>query len=163
MKYILLAFLLIISSSLTSTWAAPMVGRLGLGMSKQVVNDMDLISIKIQRSRAIALGGFFGLDTGKDQAHYTAGAKLYRIIYDEPQLNFYMAGSGALFSYNDNKDDSANGYQLDGVFGTEFNFQGLESIGFSFEFGASLYKYNEETHFGTVGYDMLRAAIHFYL
>ena len=43
------------------------------------------------------------------------------------------------------------------------NFQGLESIGFSFEFGVSMYNYEGDSHIATTGYNFIRSAIHFYL
>jgi len=69
-----------------------------------------------------------------------------------------------MFTYNNTvKDATEQGYQVDGLFGTEFSFQGMESVGFSFEFGLGMYKYQDETHIATVGYNVVRSAVHFYL
>ena len=107
------------------------------------------------------MGAMFGLKSG-DDTNYAAGLKLFRIIYDEPQLNFYLAGLGGIYNYQDGSE-TESGYQFDGTFGTEFHLQGLESVGFSFEFGLSFNKFNGTTNFETVGYDILTAAVHFYL
>lgn len=141
--------------------ALSMIGRLGMGTSNQLRNDTQTISLKIQRNKSYSLGALFGVKTG-DETNYGAGLKLYRKIYDEPQLNFYLAGLGGLYTYQ-NSGETESGYQFDGTFGTEYHFQGLESIGFSFEFGLSLNKYNGVNNFETVGYNILQAAVHFYL
>ena len=125
---------------------------------------MKTLSLKLQRNRSTAFGGFFGLDSSDDGSHYALGLKYYRLIYEEPQLNFYGAFSAATFTYFDEADDETeSGNQVDGLFGAEFNFQGLESIGFSFEFGVSMYNYEGDSHIATTGYNFIRSAIHFYL
>lgn len=134
-------------------------------MSQQVVTGMDTISFKLQQNRAMAIGGLFGLNSNKEATTYALGGKIYRIIYDEPQLNFYTGGLFAFFNYQkpDSEDETATGSQLEAVFGAEFSFQGLESVGFSFEFGAGLINYNDVSSFQTVGHNVLKSAVHFYL
>ncbi len=142
-----------------------LVGRLGIGYSDQVVTGIDTLSIKLQRNRATAFGALLGVDSSSDASNYAMGLKAYRVIYDEPQLNFYSAFTGIFFTYQDpdDIDETKNGYQIEGSFGTEFSFQGLESIGFSFEFGLGMNKYNGGTNVKTVGHGVLASAIHFYL
>lgn len=144
--------------------AASLIGRLGIGMTSHIESGMKAISMKLQRNRSSALGGHFGLDSSSDGLFYAVGLKGYKYIYEEPQLNFYSALGGTLFTYkNAANDDTENGYQVDGTFGAEFAFQGLESVGFSFEFGVGFSKYQEETHLKTIGHSVIASAVHFYL
>ncbi len=142
--------------------AMSLIGRLGMGMSNQMVNETPAISMKVQRNRSTAFGALLALDSSSEETTYATGLKLYRIIYDEPQLNFYLSVLGGMYNY-DYEGELKNGYQVDGTFGTEMHLQGLESVGFSFEFGMSMHNYNNERHFQTVGYNILQAAVHFYL
>jgi hypothetical protein len=162
MRKIFISLFLLVSVS--DSYAASLVGRLGVGMSDQLVTGMKTISLKLQQNRSTAIGGIFGIDNSEDGSFYAVGLRYYRFIYEEPQLNFYSAFSGSMFTYNNTTDDKTeSGYQVDGLFGSEFNFQGLESVGFSFEFGGSLYNYDSKTHIATAGYNFIKSAIHFYL
>lgn len=161
----LFGFLALFLLLINNANAMNLVGRLGIGYSNQVVTGIDTISLKLQRNRANAFGALMGVDSSSDASNYALGLKMYRVIYDEPQLNFYSAFSGIFFTYQDPDDTSQteNGHQLDAAFGTEFSFQGLDSIGFSFEFGLGMNKYNGATNIGTTGYGVLTSAVHFYL
>lgn len=135
--------------------------RLGIGMSNQVKNDFPAFSFKLQKSRSFALGGVLGLSTDTKNGGYGVGLKVYRNIFDEPQLNFYFAGMGAILS-NKINETSYSGFQLDLSLGSEFHFTGLNSIGFSFEFGMSAYK-TREFVLQTLGNNFVVSAVHFYL
>ena len=159
-------FLLIIVLLLpTLAIGADLRGRMGVGMTNQLANDIPAISIKVQQSKTFAMGGLLGFKSDQDNTLYGAGLKLYRIIFDEPQLNFYMAGLFATETYLDEDSKVESGYQIDGTMGTEFHFSGLESLGFSLEFGLSVRKAQAEggTAFQTLGDNFLKAAVHFYL
>ncbi len=145
--------------------AADLRGRMGLGATNQLANGIPALSIKVQQTRTFAIGGILGFRSDEDQTLYGAGVKFYRIIFDEPQLNFYMAGLLASENYLDENDKTKSGFQVDGTLGTEFHFQGLESIGFSAEFGISARNADPEggTSFETLGDNFLKAAVHFYL
>lgn len=162
-KLLLPLFAFVISTSVS---AADLRGRMGIGASNQLANDVPALSLKVQQTKTFALGGILGFKSNQDHTLYGAGLKLYRIIFDEPQLNFYMAGLFATQNYLDEKKDKVkSGYQLDGTLGTEFHFQGLESIGFSFEFGVSVRNTDADrgTSFETLGDQFVKAAVHFYL
>lgn len=146
----------------TSSFAMSLLGRLGIGTTNQVVTGIDALSIKLQRNRSTALSGLFGLNNSSDSSNYAIGAKVYRLIYDEPQLNFYSSLAAIMFTYQ-NDGNTESGYQVDGSFGTEFSLQGLESIGFSFEFGIGLNKYNGGSNIQTYGHHIVTSAVHFYL
>lgn len=148
-------------------WAIPALainktGRLGVGLSNQLVNDLPALSLKIQQNRYFAIGGLLAIRSNEDNTLYGAGVRVYRVIFEEALLNFYMAGTLASLSYEqDNKAKS--GYQVDGTFGTEFHIEGIESIGFSFEFGLSYNQGPNGRSFETLGNNFLKAAVHFYL
>lgn len=164
MNKLRLLLLLCVTLTNSPSHAMTLLGRLGIGMSSQLVTGMETLSFKLQRNRSSAVGGILGLNSNSDATNYAIGGKYYRIIYDEPQLNFYTSASLATFSYQDStSNETKNGHQIEAGFGTEFSFQGLESIGFSFEFGAGYSYYNEESIFKTIGHDMITSAIHFYL
>jgi hypothetical protein len=143
--------------------ATSLVGRLGIGTANTLPNNMPTLSLKLQRNASTALGGVFGLDSSPDGSLYALGIKAYRLIYDEPQLNFYSAFGATVFTYNDDANDVKQGNQIIGTFGSEFMFQGIESLGFSFEFGMGVQNYEGQTHIKTLGYNMIQSAIHFYL
>ena len=142
--------------------AMNLLGRLGVGTTNQVVTGINAISVKLQRNRSTALSGIFGINNSDDSSNYAVGAKVFRLIYDEPQLNFYSAFSAIMFTYQ-NDGDTVSGNQIDAGLGAEFSFQGLESIGFSFEFGFSMNKYNGAQNIQSYGHHIVSSAIHFYL
>lgn len=143
---------------------ADLRGRVGLGMSNQLANEIPALSFKVQQSKSFALGGILGFKANENETLYGAGLKFYRIVFDEPQLNFYFAGLLAAENYLDQEDKIKSGFQIDGTMGTEFHFTGLESLGFSLEFGLSARNATEEgTTFQTLGDNFLKAAVHFYL
>jgi hypothetical protein len=149
----------------TICWGADLRGRMGLGMSNQLANDVPAISLKVQQSKTFAMGAVLGFKSDQDNTLYGAGIKLYRIIFDEPQLNFYLGGLLATENYLTGDSKVESGYQVDGTMGTEFHFAGLESLGFSLEFGLSVRKAEEDSGstFQTLGDNFLKAAVHFYL
>lgn len=163
MKQILWCALFFLSSV---TYGADLRGRMGIGASNQLANEIPAISFKIQQSKTFALGGLVGFRSDQDHTLYGAGVKFYRIIFDEPQLNFYISGLAATLNYLDEeKDKLKSGFQVDGTMGTEFHFSGLESLGFSIEFGLSARNADPDggTSFETLGDQFLKAAVHFYL
>lgn len=137
------------------------MNRLGLGMTNQLKNDFPALSFKMQKNRSFAFGGVLGLSTDKDSGGHGVGLKVYRNIFDEPQLNFYIAGLGAILNKKINQT-SYSGFQFDLSLGSEFHFSGLNSIGFSFEFGVSASK-TKEFVFQTLGNHFIVSAVHFYL
>lgn len=158
-------FFLLVLLFPTLAFSADMRGRMGIGASNQLANEIPAISLKIQQSKTFAIGGILGFKSDQDETLYGAGVKFYRIIFDEPQLNFYMAGLLATENYLDENDKTKTGYQIDGTLGTEFHLSGLESIGFSFEFGLSVRDADPKggTSFETLGDQFVKAAVHFYL
>ncbi len=157
-KTVITATLILLS---LSSMATERIGRLGLGFTNQLQTNIPSLSVKLQRSKSFAYSAFFGIDTG-DTGGWNAGLKLYRNIFNEPQLTFYTFGLVGLINkkYSDNEDES--GFEIDLGLGSEFSFTGLDSLGFSVDFGVSLYKL-KEFNVQTMGNHFLLGSVHFYL
>ena len=156
-----LVFILFFSSH---AWgmSQELVGRMGLGFSNELVNGIPTFSIKMQRSSAFAFGALIGFKNSDQNGGLGAGLRFYRILFDEPLLNFFAAGTAAMISAK-TADSATSGFQFDFTLGSEFHFTGLESLGFSIEFGFSVNKLYDQFTLETVGRHMLQAGIHFYL
>jgi len=141
--------------------ATERIGRMGVGFTNQLKNDIPAVSFKLQKSKSFAFGGLLGINTS-DTGGWAAGLKGYRNIFDEPYLTFYAHFMGALINKKTNTIQDDTGFQFDLGLGTEFSFQGLQSLGFSVEFGLSMYKIDEFT-IETTGSNFVVAAVHFYL
>lgn len=160
-RTLLITLVTVLVSFSPKSQAYEKMNRLGLGMSNQLKNEFPALSFKIQKNKSFAFGGVAGLSTDKNNGGHGIGMKVYRNIFDEPQLNFYMAGMGALLNNKVNQA-SYSGFQFDLSLGSEFHFVGLNSIGFSFEFGVSAYK-KSDFAFQTLGNNFVVSAVHFYL
>ncbi|MCO4793506.1 MAG: hypothetical protein KC493_07335 [Bacteriovoracaceae bacterium] len=136
-------------------------GRLGAGFSNQMKNNIPSVSFKLQKSKSFAFGGVFGINTDASSGGTAGGLKLYRNIFDEPQLNFYASSLIGFLAQKRSSGDQS-GFQVDLTMGSEFSFAGLSSLGFSVEFGVSLNKVDEFV-VETVGENFIVAGAHFYL
>jgi hypothetical protein len=163
-QYLLIALLFLFFSTLLfpRAYAADQTGRMGVGFSNQLANDIPAISFKLNKSRSFAFGGVLAMDTNAETGGFGAGVKIYRNFFEEPMLVFYGSLLGALIKKKQSTALEYSGFQIDLTLGSEFQFQQLESIGFSFEFGVSINKL-QETAIETVGNHFVSAAIHFYL
>ncbi len=130
-------------------------------MNSQLKSSIPALSIKTQRSATYAFEALFGTKFSDNDDSLGIGAKFFRIIFEEPQLNFYFAGMGALIKSD--QQSSSTGFQFDATFGSEFSFAGLQSLGFSLEFGMSANKINDSFTLETVGDHFVVAGAHFYL
>ena len=159
------AFTLVVLSILLfaqSAYSMDRRGRLGVGMSNQLKNDLPAIAFKLQKSNAFSFGGLFGHSTRDPGGGHGFGLKVYRNLFDEPQLTFYTSLLAALIKQQVATGDN-EGFQFDLTVGSEFSFAGLQSLGFSFETGVSLNKLDGEFGIETVGYHFVTAGILFYL
>lgn len=157
---LLLSLISTIYSGVCLAYAEDRKGRLGVGYSNQLKTDTPSISLKMLRSNTFAIQALFGMNTS-DDGGYGLGVKMINLIYDEPQLNFYTGFLAAMINDRTNGADNT-GFQADATLGSEFSFQGLESIGISFEFGLSINKINDVT-IETTANNFLVAGVHFYL
>ena len=160
---LLLTFAVFFISSLANcALATNRLARLGIGTTNQLANNLDGVSFKVQKSDNMAIGGLIGLSTKTVGGGYGAGLKAYRILFDEPQMTFYSAALGAILNEKTSALDSSFGFQFDFTLGAEFSFTGLNSLGFSFECGVSVFQ-TTEFIIKTVGQNFVTASIHFYL
>lgn len=145
----------------TNTYSVDRRGRLGVGFSNQLKSDIPAVSFKLQRSKAFAIGGQIGYNNDDADGGHGAALKLYRNIFQEPQLVFYGSVLAGVIEkkVNSVKD---SGFQFDFAMGSEFSFTGLNSIGFSFEFGISMNKLDEFI-VETIGQNFIVSSVHFYL
>lgn len=153
--------LTIILTLALSSAATERIGRLGIGASNHVQSDIPALSIKLQSSRSLSYSAFFGIDTS-ETGGWNTGLKLFKNIFDEPQLTFYAFGLGALINKKINNKSTKSGFALDMGFGSEFAFNGLESLGFSVDFGVSLKKMDDFS-IKTIGDNFVVGSFHFYL
>ena len=160
MKKILVSLTLVLLS-LESSYALERISRLGVGISNQFINDIPAISFKLQKSKSFAIGGLLAYDSNDTNGGYGMGIRAYRNFFEEPLLNFYGAFTGAIINQKTSTSDES-GFQFDLSLGSEFSFNGLESLGLSFEFGVSLNKLDDFT-IQTAGSQFFVTAIHFYL
>ena len=142
-------------------YASHQRGRLGIGFTNQLITNIPALSFKLQKSPTFALGGFVALSTNESSGGHGAGIKIYRIIFEEPQLNFYGSFLAGLVGKKTGTT-SQSGFQFDFNLGSEFHLKGIESIGFNFEFGISLNKLDKFA-IEIRGNHILTAGVHFYL
>jgi len=147
--------------SLSSAYAMERIGKLGIGFANQMANGIPSVSFKIQRSRSFSFGGQIGYSNKENGGGTAAAVKIYRNFFDEPHLTFFGSILGGMVSQKSG-GTSESGFQFDTTLGSEFSFPGIESVGFSFEFGASFNKINDFV-VETVGNSFIVSAVHFYL
>ena len=159
-KVILLSFIALLFF-ISNANAVDRRGRLGVGFSNQLKSDIPAVSFKLQRSQAFALGGQIGYNNDEADGGHGAALKLYRNIFQEPQLVFYGSVLGGIIEKKTNSV-AESGFQFDFALGSEFSFTGLNSIGFSFEFGISMNKLDDFI-IETIGNNFVVSQVHFYL
>ncbi len=145
----------------SSVQAKDLSHRLGVGYKNQFASDVPAVALQYYPGADLGLSAALGVDTQKDNSRFGAMAKLYRIIFQEDNLNFYMgAGAGVVTTEVATKSES--GFELMGFVGTEFFLPGLENLGFSFEAGTAVTSLSSGVRFRTFGDSPLRAGIIFY-
>lgn len=136
-------------------------GRIGVGFSNQLTGDFSALSLKLQHTKAFATSTLLGLSTRDDEGGHGIGLKFHQLFLLEPRLNVYGALLTA-WNYQEVPGRNESGIQLEFTLGTEFSFEGLNSLGFSCEVGISLFDQNGFV-MEITGRDFLSAGIHFYL
>jgi hypothetical protein len=141
--------------------AKDLSNRLGIGYKNQFSTDLPGLAIQYYPGSDLGFSATLGVDTEKDNSRFGCMVKLYRIIFQEENLNFYMgAGAGLLSQEHVGTNDS--GFELMGFGGAEFFFAGLENLGFSFEMGTAITSISSGVRFRTFGDTPFRAGIMFY-
>lgn len=163
-----ITILLFISAVLFSNqgWSKDLASRLGIGYSNQLAEDLPAVTARFYPNSLLGFSLALGVDTRQSSSRFGALAKMYRIIFTEDNLNFYLGAGAALSSYEtmDSTGVTANksGFELMGVFGAEFFFAGLENVGFSFEAGVGVNSNSTGTRFRTIGDHPFKGGVTFY-
>lgn len=135
--------------------------RLGVGYSNQFSEELPSLALRYYPDPKLGVGLALGIDTKDENSKFGFMARLYRIIFPEDNMNFYM-GTGAGIVTIEENDDSDSGFELSGFCGAEFFFTGLENLGFSFEAGVGVTSIDSEVRFRTIGDHPLKAGVIFY-
>ena len=163
-KLLLIAFSSVVLMAGTAT-AKELTNRLGVGYSNQFSEDLPSLSVRYWPDPKLGVGAALGVDTEEDQAKFGFMAKLYRVIFTEDNMNFYMGTGAGLISRERTVNGSVendSGFELVGFFGGEFFFTGLDSLGFSFEAGVGVTSISSDVRFRTMGDSPIKAGLTFY-
>ena len=146
-----------------SVEAKDLANRLGVGYANQfgVSGDLPSLAVRYYPSLDVGVAAQLGVDTQKDASKFGFMGKVFRIIFMEDNMNFYMGAGGGLIS-QEIAGENDSGFELNGFIGGEYFFSGLDSLGFSFEAGVGVTSVNSEVRFRTIGDHPLRAGIVFY-
>ena len=159
-----LAFLLMISATLvwsSKAMAVDLANRLGVGYTNQLSEDLPSITARYYPNSRTGLSLAVGVDTQDQFSKFGVLAKLYRVVFTEENMNFYVGGGAGLLSV-ETAGQNSSGFELMGFLGGEFFFTGLQSLGFTFEAGVGVRSDSDGTRFRTVGDHPLRGGIIFY-
>lgn len=161
-KFILALSIVLFTSIFTVTsFAKELPERLGVGYSNQFSEDMPSLAMRYYPDPKLGVGLALGIDTDDGNSKFGFMARLYRIIFPEDNMNFYMGtGAGIISLEENNRSDS--GFELSGFCGGEFFFTGLENLGFSFEAGVGVTSIDSQVRFRTIGDHPLKAGVIFY-
>ncbi|MEK7357836.1 MAG: organic solvent tolerance protein [Bdellovibrionota bacterium] len=141
--------------------AKDLSNRLGIGYKNQFGADVPGVAVQYWPGAELGLSATLGVDTQQTSSRFGAMVKLYRVVFQEDNMNFYMgAGTGLLSQEVSGRTDS--GFELMGFGGSEFFLPGLENLGFSFEVGVAVTSLSNGVRFRTFGDHPLRAGIMFY-
>ena len=144
-----------------SVMAKDLSSRLGVGYKDQFYTSTPSIAVQYYPGPSLGFSLALGVDTQESNSRFGLMAKLYRVIFQEDNMNFYMgSGAGLLSEEVNNKNQS--GFELNGFVGAEFFLPGLESLGFSFEAGVAVTSVSSQVRFRTFGDSPLRAGMIFY-
>jgi hypothetical protein len=152
--------------------AKDMTSRLGVGYSNSfgVSSNMPSLAVKYYSSQDLALSAALGIDTNttnstSGNSNFGFGAKIYKTIFPEDNLNFYMgAGAGLISSSpaSGGSGSTSSGFELSGFAGVEFFVPGLDSMGFNFQAGVGVVSTSAGVRFRTIGETPLTAGMYFY-
>lgn len=141
--------------------AKELTNRLGVGYANQFSTSLPSLAVRYYPDPKLGVGAQLGVDTNKDNSLFGAMARLYRVVFTEDNMNFYMGTGAGLISVQSNGSTNS-GFELAGFVGTEFFFTGLENLGFSFEAGVGVTSVSSQVRFRTIGDDPFHAGVVFY-
>lgn len=142
--------------------AKDLTSRLGIGYKNQFSAELPSIAAQYYPAADIGLSASLGVDTQDNDSKFGFMVRLYKIVFMEDNLNFYMGTGAGLLSTETAAGQNESGFELAGYAGCEFFFSGLESLGFSFETGAAITSVSSGVRFRTFGDSPIRAGMMFY-
>ena len=156
----LLGVIALLDSVATPAEAKDLSGRLGVGFTNEfsnstISNNVPAISGKYGMTKDFHLLGALGFNTVSPTS-FTLAGKIFKNIFYETYLNFYMATGLAYLKANQ------SGVEILGVLGCEFFIPGVDSLGFLFETGVSASNVTGSFVLKTVGFTFIQAGMHFY-
>ncbi|MES2963225.1 MAG: organic solvent tolerance protein [Bdellovibrionota bacterium] len=153
--------LLFIALAPLNAQAKDLSNRLGIGYKNQFGADVPGVAVQYYPGADLGVSATLGVDTQQSSSRFGFMAKLYRVVFQEDSMNFYMgAGAGLLSQELTGRTDS--GFELMGFGGSEFFLPGLENLGFSVEMGVAVTSLSNGVRFRTFGDSPLRAGMIFY-
>lgn len=143
------------------SYGKDMVHRFGLGIKNNTSENLPSIASVYFFAPDLAFTGGLGIDTQKNYSKFQLHAGVRKVVFAENNLNFYTGAQIGVVNYEDPVVGKQSGFELLGVFGTEFFFSGLENLGFTFEggFGVASLK---DVRFRTIADNPFRAGLVFY-
>ena len=138
-----------------------LANRLGIGYQNQFSVDVPAIAARYYPNPDLGVSAALGIDTESNTSKFGLMAKVFRIVFKEPNLNFYLGAGGGLIS-QEIAGTASSGFELNGFAGVEFFMQGLESLGFIFEAGIGIASINSGVRFRTFGDHPINAGVVFY-
>jgi len=162
------SFLIILPSP---SQAKDMTSRLGVGyMNDFSIQPLPSIAVKYYPSTDIAVSAALGVDTNTTNttggsSAFGFGAKFYKTIFTEDNLNFFMGAGAGLVSLapaSGGSGSTNSGFELSGFAGAEFFIPGLDSLGFNFSAGVGVTSLSSGVRFRTIGESPLNAGMFFY-
>ena len=120
-----------------SVFAKDLTNRLGVGVKSHDTLSLPQLAVVYNPTSEYAVTGALGIDTQKDESRFALDAGVRRIVFKEDHMNFFMGGNLGLVNF-ETVGNKQSGFELNAVFGGEFFFAGLDSLGFSFEGGAGV-------------------------
>ncbi len=164
------ALLLIFSAAMfifQPAHAVDLANRLGVGYSNQLSEDLPAMTARYYPNSSTGMSLALGVNTENNNSRFGVLAKLYRIIFTEKNMNFYIGGGAGLLSVEKiptggTTFENQSGFELLGFVGGEFFFSGLESLGFTFEAGVGIRSDSNGTLFRTIGDHPFRGGMIFY-
>jgi len=141
--------------------AKELTNRLGVGYQNQFSIDLPGIAARYYPNPDLGVSAALGIDTEADASKFGLMAKVFRIIFKENNLNFYL-GAGAALVSQEVLGKSDSGFELNGFAGVEFFVAGLESLGFIFEAGIGIASIDSGVRFRTFGDHPIKGGIMFY-
>lgn len=140
--------------------AKDLTNRLGIGVKNNAALSLPSLLMIYHPNPDYSFTSSLGIDTQKDYSKFVINGGVRRIIFREDNMNFYMGGNVGIVNY-EVASEKESGFELNGIFGAEFFFAGLESLSFMFEGGIGILSL-ENTRFRTIGESPLNAGIVFY-